>query len=138
MTDVLHIHTDGGARGNPGPAAIGVVGKTSTGKDLFSFSKTIGITTNNVAEYRAVIEALTHIKNIRLKGVIKVYLDSQVVAKQLQGEFKVKEEHLRSLLYTVREIEKNIGSVVTYHFIPREKNTAADELLNQELNKVAG
>ena len=103
----LIIHTDGGARGNPGPAAVGVVIETADGKTLAEFGKKIGETTNNVAEYTAVIEALKKIKNLGLKMnneelVINFFLDSTLVVNQLMGLFKVKDSHLRELLSEAR------------------------------------
>ena len=108
----LIIHTDGGARGNPGPAAIGVViekviGRIKTSKEskvIAEFGKRIGETTNNVAEYTAVIEALRWLKNNQINKsrirtlVIQFYLDSILVVNQLNGMFKVKDAHLRELL----------------------------------------
>jgi len=87
----LNIHCDGGSRGNPGPAAVGVVIKNQDNQVLFEISKTIGESTNNVAEYRGVIEALKLLKNKQVKTQrINFFLDSQVVANQLAGIFKIK------------------------------------------------
>ncbi|HLD25349.1 MAG TPA: ribonuclease HI family protein [Patescibacteria group bacterium] len=145
----LIIHTDGGARGNPGPAAVGVVieegsgvREQGTGNVLAAFGKRIGETTNNVAEYTAVIEALKYLGN-RVQGVgyrehvksIDFFLDSTLVVNQLNGLFRVKELHLRELLLRVRELEGVVGGEIHYHVIPREQNKRADFLVNQALDE---
>ncbi len=130
----LIVHTDGGARGNPGPAAIGVLVE-GNGKTLASFGKRIGETTNNVAEYTAVVEALKHIKKESDKVFqINFFLDSRLVVEQLNGRFKVKEPKLRELLAQVRILEQEVGSVIHYQLVPREQNTRADFLVNQALD----
>lgn len=136
MTKNLIIYTDGGARGNPGPAAIGVYVVDSDGKEILRKSKQIGEATNNIAEYRAVIEALEWIKK-NFQSTSKVsdlnfqfYLDSSLVVNQLNGIFKVKQKHLRELLLQIRGLEQEIGGKILYNFIPREKNKTADFLVN--------
>ncbi len=136
------VHTDGGARGNPGPAAIGVVIEQGK-KRIAEFAKKIGEATNNVAEYTAVIEALRWLRNnpiIQLSNnpIIQFYLDSNLVVQQLNGNFKVKEPHLRELLLVVRELEQEVRGAVHYNAIPREQNRRADFLLNQALDKGIG
>lgn len=141
----LIIHTDGGARGNPGPAAIGVVIEkaadplsTVHGKKeiLSEFGKTIGETTNNVAEYTAVIEALMWTKEHKENAPdeLQFYLDSTLVVNQLNGLFKVKEAHLRELLTKVRFLESEVGGAIVYHYIPREQNQRADFFVNKALD----
>lgn len=151
----LIIHTDGGARGNPGPAAIGVViekipdggspeNKSGQREDVARIGKAIGKTTNNVAEYTAVIEALKHINNLIREGRlsdmekldIEFYLDSTLVVNQLNGLFKVKDATLRSLLMRIRVLEQEVGGKTTYHTIPRELNRRADFLVNQALDSL--
>ena len=127
----LIIHTDGGARGNPGPAAVGVVIQTET-KIIAEFGKTIGETTNNVAEYTGIIEALEFIKsNLGSKHEIQFYLDSTLVVNQLNGLFKIKDARLRELVMTIRFLEEEIGGKIMYSSIPREQNRRADLLVNQ-------
>lgn len=126
------IHTDGGARGNPGPAAIGVVIEHN-GKTVTSFGKTIGETTNNVAEYTAVIEALKFLKSYH--GKIDFFLDSTLVVNQLNGLFKVKGPHLRELLLRVRTLEADVEGVITYTAVRRESNRRADLLVNDALDR---
>lgn len=128
----LIIHTDGGARGNPGPAAIGVVIEQS-GKTIAAFGKTIGETTNNVAEYTAVIEALCYLKKEYEK--IDFFLDSTLVVNQLNGLFKIKQPHLRELLLKVRALEQKVGGTITYTAVRREQNVQADLLVNEALDR---
>ena len=141
------IHTDGGARGNPGPAAVGISVERvedagQTGKEIIGFGKTIGETTNNVAEYTAVLQALQNIKyqisNIKYEEkknvTIEFYLDSKLVVEQLNGNFKIKDANLQRLAFDVRILEKECGGVVTYSYVPREQNKRADLLVNQALD----
>ncbi|MEK7065576.1 MAG: ribonuclease HI family protein [Patescibacteria group bacterium] len=132
----LIIHTDGGARGNPGPAAIGVViEEEKERKKIAEFGKKIGETTNNVAEYTAVIEALRRIKSMEVSE-IDFFLDSVLVVNQLNGTFKVKNMKLRELLMQVRTLEEENGGVIRYRAIPREKNRRADFLVNRALDTI--
>ena len=135
----LIIHTDGGARGNPGPAAVGVVIETGDRKMVAEFGKKIGETTNNVAEYTAVIEALKKINTLALKIhneelVINFFLDSTLVVNQLMGLFKVKDSHLRELLSEARIEEQEVGGKIYYSSVPREQNRHADLLVNVALD----
>lgn len=135
MTDKLFIYTDGGARGNPGPAAVGIYIVDQNGKELFKLGKKIGTVTNNVAEYTAVIEALCWLKenkdDLLLNNYsINFFLDSKLVVCQLNGLYKIKDNKLKELSIKVRELEQAIGGNVRYSFIPREKNTVADALVN--------
>ena len=132
------VHTDGGARGNPGPAAVGVVIRDDTRKILREFGKRIGDVTNNVAEYTAVKEALKAMKSLEFrvkneKLEIYFYLDSVLVVNQLNGLFKIKDPTLRSLATDIRILEQEVGGSVHYTTIPREQNNRADFLVNQAL-----
>ncbi|MBI2404935.1 ribonuclease HI family protein [Candidatus Gottesmanbacteria bacterium] len=135
----LTIHTDGGARGNPGPAAIGVVIERD-GKLLARLGKPIGRTTNNVAEYTAVIEAfhwiLRNVSNVRNVSDLEFFLDSALVVNQLNGTFKVKDANLRLLLTKTRELEQCVSGIITYAYVPREQNRQADFLVNQTLDTI--
>lgn len=138
----LDIFCDGGARGNPGPAAVGVVIKWKMEKGIWKmekFGKKIGRATNNVAEYKAVIEALKWlIKNKNIIGkplTINIFLDSRLVINQLNGFFKIKNSNIRELILAIRGLEQEVGGKIFYSFIPREKNRLADTLVNQSLNK---
>jgi ribonuclease HI len=137
MKNDLIVFTDGGARGNPGPAAVGYVIKNSLGRILCQQSMFVGQTTNNVAEYRAVIEALKWlIKKTNLNySQINFFLDSKLVVNQLNGFYKVKETKMRNLIIEVRQLERELGGNVFYHLIPRQKNKLADSLVNQTLNR---
>lgn len=131
----LFIYTDGGARGNPGPAAIGIYIVDQDGREFFKFGKNIGTATNNVAEYTAVIEALCWLKDNEGKLILRGYsinffLDSKLVVCQLNGLYKIKDNKLKELSIKIRELEQAIGGNVRYSFIPREKNTVADALVN--------
>jgi ribonuclease HI len=126
------VHVDGGARGNPGPAAIGAVISTPEGEVLDEASALIGETTNNVAEYRGLLLGL---ERARALGATEVEIvnDSQLVARQVGGTYKVKQVHLKPLheevLATLRNFERwSIRSV------PREENTRADALVNEALD----
>ena len=127
------IHTDGGARGNPGPAAIGVVVKDISGKIIHQFGRTIGETTNNVAEYRAVISALEWIVTRPRPETINFFSDSTLIVNQIKGDWKIKEGHLKPLAARVRQLAGHLS--VTYTAIPREQNFQADALVNQALDK---
>jgi len=126
------LYADGGARGNPGPAAIGVVLTDSTAGDLGEISRTIGETTNNVAEYTAVIEGL---KLAMERGVtdIEVKLDSKLVVHQLNGDWKIKSDSLRGLAVEARRLLNRFHSAKVEH-VARAKNAAADALVNQALD----
>lgn len=132
-SDELLIYTDGGARGNPGPAAIGVYITNKAGKEIIKINQKIGETTNNTAEYQAVITALEWVKenNFNKKLIrLNFFLDSKLVVNQLNGIFKIRESHLRNLIIKVRQLEQEVGGNVSYLFIPREKNKIADFLVN--------
>lgn len=146
MIRKLYVFTDGGARRNPGPAAIGVVIKDSRGKTLAKFGKFIGRATNNVAEYQAVIEALEWaISNSSLREIsskckyqisnINFFLDSKLVVNQLNGLFKIKNLNLRNLIIKIRRLEEKIDGKISYYFISRKKNKEADLLVNQVLKR---
>lgn len=140
MIDSLKVFTDGGARGNPGPSAIGVYIESGNNKKIAGFGKTIGIATNNVAEYKAVIEALTWVienkKDIAQDAKINFFLDSKLVCSQIIGLFKIKNAILRNLLFDVRQMEAQISLPIYYKHIPREKNTKADAFVNEALDRL--
>lgn len=153
----LKIYTDGGSRGNPGPAAAAFVvyeveseGGPSTryarsGSSVSPAEKLrekrgkyLGVKTNNEAEYQGVIEALGYLRDLGdLGGPEEVffYLDSSLVVNQLNGKFKVKEARLRDLLIEVRGREQALSPVpISYQHVPREKNWEADEQVNLTLD----
>ena len=131
MMKELHLFTDGGSRGNPGPAAIGIVLKTPDGKVLEQEGRQIGAATNNVAEYRALIEGLKLAQKYKPEK-LTCFLDSSLVVNQLNGKFKVKQAHLRQLVFEVqRQLAGFLGAKVGFRYIPRGQNKEADKLLNQ-------
>ena len=130
------IKTDGGSRGNPGPAAIGYVIQNANCK-IFEDAKYIGVATNNIAEYTAVIKALEWVKeNIQDDDiVIDFFLDSQLVVEQLNQRYKLKNEGLKPLFWQIRELIMELGGAVSFKHIPREENKEADKLVNRALDK---
>lgn len=140
MINSIKVFTDGGARGNPGPSAIGVYVTDEKDTKIAGFGKAIGVATNNVAEYIAVVEALDWIienKNDFSKTAkIHFFLDSKLVCSQIIGIFKVKNANLRNLLFDVRTREAQINFPIYYKHIPREENTQADKFVNEALDKL--
>lgn len=127
----LIIHSDGGARGNPGPAAIGVVIEQN-GAIIATISEKIGKTTNNQAEYRAVLAGLEKAKELKAIEV-ECILDSELVVKQLQGEYKVKNKELAPLFVKVYNLSLQFRKVVFRHVL-RAENKMADKLVNEALD----
>ena len=140
MTNIINVFTDGGARGNPGEAAVGVYITDENKNELAGFGKKIGFATNNVAEYKAVIEALDWIienkKDIARNAKIHFFLDSKLACSQIIGVLKVKNADLRNLLFDVRTREGQINFPIYYKHIPREENTKADAFVNEALDRV--
>lgn len=140
MIRSVNVFTDGGARGNPGPSAIGVYIEDSSHKKVAGFGKTIGVATNNVAEYKAVIGALDWIienkKEFSKEAKVYFFMDSKLVCSQIIGVFKVKNADLRNLLFDVREREAQISFPIYYKHIPREENTKADAFVNEALDRM--
>jgi ribonuclease HI len=133
----LLIYCDGGARGNPGPAAIGAVvldPSTEPPSRLATVSESIGVATNNVAEYRALIAALEAAREFSARAV-RIRADSQLVVRQLQGRYRVKQPHLRPYFERARELLAAYENVELAH-VRREENTEADALVNAALDAV--
>ncbi len=129
------VYTDGGARGNPGPAGIGAVIKNDKEEVVHEIKKYIGEATNNQAEYWAVIFALEWVlANSKNPARVTHYLDSQLVEQQLKGNYKVKNEALRPLFLRCLELVEKIGNVNFTH-VPRRDNKRADALVNEALDK---
>jgi ribonuclease HI len=126
------LFTDGGARGNPGPAAFGYVLETDDGTVLDARGEKIGVATNNVAEYRALLAGL---EAAIAHGVTKleVVSDSELVVKQMRGEYKVKNEALRQLSLEAARLARQLEGVV-YTAVKREHNELADRLVNEALD----
>ena len=132
----LIIYTDGASRGNPGPASYGFTIQDEKGNLLHQKGAYIGITTNNVAEYSAVLYALKYILekfSANLPLSISCYADSQLVASQLSGQFKIKSQRLKPLILQIRNIEKVLGQV-EYTHVRRHLNQQADQLANLALD----
>jgi ribonuclease HI len=127
------LYTDGGARGNPGPAGIGVVLEDAEGRVVLEHAEDIGHTTNNVAEYRALIRGLEFAHE---KGCtdVEVRVDSQLVAMQVQGRWKIKTDRLRSLAATAQALLGRFESASIRH-IPRLENRRADRLANEAMDR---
>jgi ribonuclease HI len=129
------LNTDGGARGNPGPAGIGVVLKDEDGIVLDEIAQPLGQTTNNVAEYEALIAGLKLALN---HGVteLEIYVDSELVVSQLEGKWKIKNERLRGLAVTARALLGRF-EVATIGHVRRSQNTHADRLANRAMDEAA-
>lgn len=132
----LKIYTDGGARGNPGPAGIGAVIFDEKERVIVEISEYIGEATNNQAEYRALIAGLVKAKKLGAKE-LEVFLDSELVVKQLNREYRVKDKDLAPLFVQVYNISLGFKKIVFKHIF-REKNELADKLVNQALDKTVG
>jgi ribonuclease HI len=135
-SDVLEIHTDGASKGNPGPASIGAVFGQQDGPELCTLSEAIGDATNNVAEYRAVVAALEVCAAWKAERV-HLYVDSELIARQLQGRYRVKSPDLRPLYQQVVHLSRNLRRFSVRH-VPREQNAHADHLANQAFRKKKG
>ena len=126
------LSTDGGARGNPGPAAYGYVLEADDGTVLDARGETIGVATNNVAEYRALIAGLEKAVELGIDE-LQVVSDSELLVKQMQGEYRVKNEALRDLNDEANSLERKLGRV-RYKAVRREHNELADKLVNDALD----
>ncbi len=131
----LITFTDGGARGNPGPAAAGVVIKDNDGKIVENFGKHLGSQTNNFAEYIALILALTRAKELGATEV-ECFLDSELVVKQMRREYKVKEATLQKLWLQAWNLAATFKKI-TYNHVPRAQNKLADAEVNKTLDALS-
>lgn len=132
--NILEVYTDGGAKGNPGKAAIGIVIYKNK-KKIFNLHQQIGWGTNNEAEYKALIKALNIIKEKKDQwGVVEkiiFYSDSRLLVNQVNGFFKVKQGKIKEYILKIRQLEMEINLPISYHLIPRQMNKEADRLVNQ-------
>lgn len=137
MKDELIIHTDGGARGNPGPSACAFVAEAGD-KVLQKKSKYLGNKTNNFAEYQGVILALNWIlenkKELENYHVTTFYLDSELIVRQIIGVYKVRDENLKKLYLEVNDLMNSTGRKFNFRNVPRAQNKIADFLVNKELD----
>ena len=130
----VKVYTDGGARGNPGPAAYAFVVFENNIK-IFQEGKYIGETTNNVAEYTGVAKALEFLTTQIGVKEIDIFLDSLLVKEQLTGNYKIKHENMKNFATQIKALEKNFDHI-TYTHISREKNKEADALVNSTLDEI--
>lgn len=132
----LRLRVDGGARGNPGPAALGVVIEDDQGMRLRTFHRYLGTATNNVAEYWALIDGLKALEEWR-PDRLEIFLDSKLVAEQVKGKWKVKEPDLQKLHKQATGLLEPYGDRATINQVPREQNRGADKLVNMALDEHA-
>ena len=132
MTLKAKLSTDGGARGNPGPAAYGYVLETDDGTVLDARGGAIGVATNNVAEYRALVEGLRRALELGVQE-LEVVSDSELLVRQMTGEYKVKNETLRELNEEAETLARKLDRV-RYTAVRREHNELADRLVNEALD----
>jgi len=135
MTKRVTLHTDGGARGNPGPAGIGFV-LVLPDKTEIAHGEYIGETTNNQAEYQALLAGLERALSLGVRE-IDCYLDSELVVKQLNGQYKVKHEDMKLLWSDVGDLKRKFSSISFTH-VMRVKNKKADALVNKALDSFLG
>lgn len=133
----IMVYTDGGSRGNPGPSGIGVVIKNSKKQIIKKYSKDIGKRTNNEAEYEAVIFAMQKLKQLFGKEKVKnfdieIRTDSELVIRQINGKYKIKEEKLFSLFIKIWNLKMDFSGI-SFQEIPRSQNKEADALVNEVL-----
>ena len=126
------IYADGASRGNPGPAAIGAIIKDKQGRLITTIARSIGRATNNQAEYKAIIAALEHAITLGANQV-EIHSDSELVVRQINGEYRVKKATLKPLYQKVKRLQSQLKSFIITH-IPRQQNTEADNLANKALN----
>lgn len=129
------LSTDGGARGNPGPAAYAYVLEAEDGTVLAAHGEAIGVATNNVAEYSALVAGLEKAVEIGVSE-LEVISDSELMVKQMRGEYRVKNEALRDLSLRASRLARDVGSV-SYRAVRREQNKLADQLVNEALDAEA-
>lgn len=130
---MVKVFTDGGSRGNPGNSACAFVVYEDE-KEIYSESKFLGTQTNNYAEYSGVLIALQYIEQRTQKKEIHFFLDSELVVKQLNGIYKIKNQDLLKLIIEIKKLIKGNNLIVTFQNVPRENNKRADELVNIELD----
>lgn len=130
------VNTDGASRGNPGRAAYGFVIRTIDGVIIHQEGNTIGIETNNVAEYIAVLRSLSYLNSHLVKNKVEaeIITDSLLIASQLSGKYKVKNEVLKKIYQKIKDLEVKIGKV-KYKHVQRKENYLADRLANLALDK---
>jgi len=129
----VRLFTDGGARGNPGPAAFGYVLEAEDGTVLAAHGERIGVATNNVAEYRGLVAGLEKALELAV-GEVEVVSDSELLVKQMRGEYKVKNPALQQLSIQAARLGREVGTV-SYTAVRREHNQLADRIVNEALDE---
>ncbi|OGC50929.1 hypothetical protein A2716_02750 [candidate division WWE3 bacterium RIFCSPHIGHO2_01_FULL_40_23] len=132
---MIFLNTDGGARGNPGPAALAFVISDDKNKVLKKGGEFIGNATNNVSEYKALVRGLSEVLDLGIKAV-KCRLDSELVVKQLNGEYRVKDTHLKDLFSHVKLLCEKFDFIEFMH-VQRNENKEADRIVNEVLDSKA-
>ncbi len=130
---IFHAFTDGASRGNPGDSGIGALIRDHTGSVVLTFSGYIGRATNNVAEYMALLTLLKRGGSLTCSKLI-VHSDSELMVKQFNGEYKVRDEQLKKLFRTARKLAEEMPFALELTYIPREQNKEADKLANQGID----
>lgn len=134
----IQVYCDGGARGNPGPAASAYL-VIKNGEVLMKKGEFLGKATNNVAEYTAVVNALSYLSknlsSVSNESEIRFYLDSELVVRQLTGIYKVKDVNLSKLFLEVKNLEKKLNKKIIYKHVRRSENSEADFLVNTTLDE---
>ncbi|MEK7084982.1 MAG: ribonuclease HI family protein [Patescibacteria group bacterium] len=132
------VYTDGGSRGNPGPAALGAVIQDAAGPTIKAYGEALGVKTNNEAEYSAVVFALKKIralfgKEATKKMVVDMRMDSELIQRQLSGRYKIEEEKLFPLFIAIWNLKLDFKEI-TFSHVPREQNKEADRMVNEALD----
>lgn len=133
---VVRIRTDGASRGNPGPAGIGIVVEGANGDVLEEIAEYIDRQTNNVAEYTALVRGLTRVIELGATAV-EVYSDSELMVRQVEGRYEVKNEVLRTYAQQVRDLRRRLSTFQIHH-VPRSRNRRADALANLAIDRAQG
>jgi len=133
----LYAYTDGASRGNPGESGIGAIVKTETGSTVFSFHRHIGRTTNNVAEYTALIELLERMRKVSCTHLV-VHSDSELMVRQLNGSYKVKDPELRQRFNRYQALCQELPFDLEIRHVSREQNREADRLANEGIDAAQG
>lgn len=131
--DSVVVFCDGGSRGNPGPSALGVVIKTTKGEIIEEIGEFLGEQTNNYAEYMAVVKAMEYLKQKNIRKA-DFFLDSQLVVRQLNGQYKIKSANIKHLNQKVNELMSGLD--VSFEHVYREDNKEADAIVNQVLDSI--
>ena len=130
---VASLYTDGASRGNPGPAGAGVLLLDEKGRPIFELNRFLGKATNNEAEYQALIAGLEAAEKLELSR-LRIFLDSELIVKQLHGEYRVRNPRLQPLFDEVASRLQRLSSYAIMH-VPRERNQAADRLANEAVDR---